>query len=206
MATLLPELLQPAGTPCFLLAGHSIALNPLHDDLPANTGHDRKRKIFTTAPRIVGVSIALSAAQAAAYDEWFESIAQVGDQRFTAEVAPLGSNSRYWAAQWVGPPVWTAGLFGRWQLSGALLLTGDGSDELPQGTTLVDEFVVELNGTFAIVSGVALADEFVIELSQATPLFDEFVIELSQSIPTYYEREDGGDILREDGTKLQRET
>lgn len=205
MATLLPELLQPAGTPCFLLAGHGITPGLLHDDLPANIGHGRRRRLCTVAPRVVDVSLALNDVQSAAWDEWFESVLIVGSAKFTAEVAPIGSSSRYYAAEWVDPPVWGAKIRGKWQVSGSLLLTGDGSDELPQGTTLVDEYVVALTGTAVIASAVKFSDEYVVALIQSTLLADEYVVALTQTIPTYFEREDGGDILREDGSKLQRQ-
>ena len=177
----LPELLQPAGTPCFLLAGHANAPDPLHDDFAVRQGHGRKRKVQTAAPRYVDVSIDMSPEEAEIYDDWFENALGVGNALFTAPIAPLGEGTRYWAAQWVGPPLWTpraAAVGLRWRLSGTLLLTGEGSDILPLGATLATEYVIALTGSGAITSGVTLATEYEIALIGAIPLMTEYLIEL----------------------------
>ena len=177
----LPELLQPAGTPCFLLAGHANAPDPLHDDFAVRQGHGRKRKVQTAAPRYVEVSIDMSPEEAAIYDDWYENALGVGNALFTAPIAPLGEGTRYWTAQWVGPPLWTprAAAHGlRWRLSGTLLLTGEGSDTLPLGATLATEYVIALTGSAAITSGVTLATEYVIALIGELPLTTEYLVEL----------------------------
>ena len=176
----LPELFQPAGT-CFLLAGHAIAPDPLHDDFGMRQGHGRKRKVQTYAPRYVEVSVDLSPEEAEAYDDWFENALGVGNALFTATIASLGEATRYWAAQWVGPPQWIprAAAHGlRWRLVGTLLLTGEGSDTLPLGATLATEYVVALTGSGAITSGVTLATEYVIALIGQLPLTTEYLLEL----------------------------
>lgn len=201
----LPELRTPKGLPCFLLGGHAITPDALHDDFDVMQGHGRKRKVQTAAPRVVNVGYILEADEADKLDDWFENTLVVGNAPFTAEIAELGSSSKFWAAQWVAPLQWTPIERGRWQVAGQLLLTGVGSDIPPLGATLATEYRIDLNGSARITSGVSLATEYAISLVAHTPLKTEYLIPLDSVIPTYFEREDSGNIQREDGTNLQRE-
>lgn len=204
----LPELLAPPGT-CFLLNAHANTPGDLDDDVQFMQGHSRKRRVQTSAPRVVDVSAIFKTADTAAiFDDWFENTLSVGNGLFTAKVAPVGADSRYWAAQWVGPLAWSPMGKGRWQISGQLLLTGQGSDTPPLGATLATEYRAALTGSAKLTVGVSLATEFSASLVAHLPLRTEYVASLEADIPSYFEREsdsDGAFIQREDGTNLQRE-
>lgn len=202
----LPELLPPSGTPCFLVAGHAITPESLYDDIEPMQGEARKRKVQTYAPRVVDVSAIFEEDEAYAYDEWFENVLIVGSEKFTARVAELGPDSKYWAAEWVDPPQWTAMHLGRWRLDGQLLLTGEGASTPPDTVTLAFEFGMALTGSASIQSPVELAFEFGMALEAHNPFAFEFDMDLEVIIaPEYFEREDGGFVEREDGGNLQRE-
>lgn len=183
----LPPLRQPAGTPCYLVGGHGIEPDALHDDFDFAVGHGRKRKVQTTAPRYVDVGLDLSEEQAAAYDAWFENALVVGNGQFTAEIAKLGTATRFWAAQWVDPPQWeprAAAGGTRWRLTGRLLLTGEGSDTAPETGALGIEYIAHLTGSVSLASQVFFAMEYVVHLSASAPIAMEYRVELLPIITT----------------------
>jgi len=214
----LPELLLPSGIPNFLLSGHAVARESPHDDFDVMAGHPRKRKIWTEARRTVTVSLDLSEDQAADLDEWFENVLIVGNEKFTARIAPVGDAAKYWEAQWVAPPLWTpradvirdpvtGGKVSapRWRVDGQLLLTGDGSDEKPGTTTLAVEYVVALVGTAAIDSAATLAVEYSVALLASDPLAVEYDIALVYAPPSYSLREATGYRMRQGGGRRKRQ-
>lgn len=204
----LPELLAPPGT-CFLFNGHANTPDSFDDDFDVMQGHARKRRVQTAIPRVVDVSCVFKTADAAdVFDDWYENTLVVGNGLFTAKIAPIGADTKYYAAQWVAPPLWTPLDHGKWQLSGQLLLTGAGSDILPLGATLRTEYRIDLTGSATVTSGVLLATEYVIHLLAYTPLRTEYLVELlaaEPAPPSDELREDGGLELREDGGTELRE-
>lgn len=196
----LPALQAPSGLPPFLLAGHAIAPESLHDDVDALQGESRKRKVQTYAPRVVQVSWFLSEAHAAIADAWFENSLVVLHQKFTALIAPLGTGSGiYWAAQWIEPPTWEALHLGRWRISGSLLLTGEGSDTAPGPVELAIEYGFALDGSAVVLVPADLAIEYGFALQSLTPLEIEYLFVLDVYEPSFELREDGGFEIREDG-------
>lgn len=204
---------MPAGVPCFLLSGHAVEPDALHDSLDFMQGHGREVQLFTVAPRYAEVSLDLSEAQAGQVDEWMQTALVVLTAPWTAEIAPLGASSRYWAAQWVAPPAWSprarkqadGSHSTRWRLSGRLLLTGEGSDAKPLGGVLSTTYTIDLTGSVRISAAVALDTEYTVDLRSINALQTEYTIDLEQDVPTYYDREDTGFIERESGGFLQRE-
>lgn len=202
----LPLLLQPAGTPPFLVAGHGLAPAPLHDDVDRMTGHSLKRKIFTSAPQVRTVSMLLEAAQALAWDDWFENPADVANEFFTADfnLGQIG-DGRYFAAQWVAPPTWQALQKGRWNLSGQLLIVGPGSMALPDEGAIECDYTIALTGSGRLISPVVIECDYTIALTGSTPFECAYEIDLLAVLPTYELREDGSFELREDGGRELRE-
>lgn len=200
----LPELLAPGGL-CFLTSSNAITPDSMHDDIAPMLGHDLKRKVQTYAPQIVDVEAVLEPLDAYAVWEWFEKVLIVGSEKFTARVAELGPNSRYWISQWVAPPQWEALHLGRYRLRGQLMLTGQGWGDPPETVTLELEFGMDLIGSAVIRAPVELEAEFAMELRARSPFAVEFALTLEVYVPSYELREDGGRELREDGGYELRE-
>lgn len=209
----LPDLFPPAGTPCFLLEGHGVEVEPIHDDIDLMQGHGYSRQVYTANCQFADVSLDMSEAQANAYDDWAENALQVLTTQFTAEIAPRGEDSRYWAASWVSPPRWTPRAkrdaeghnVKRWALAGRLRLTGEGSDVKPLGGVLVTRYTIELKGTAKLQAPFPLETRYTIELRSMLALQTRYTVDLDIDVPSYYEREDSGMIEREGGGFLQRE-
>ena len=80
----LPELTLPSGTPGFLAEPHEIEEVGEYADLPMVTGHDRRRRAWLGAPRILNVGLRLNAAQALAFHTWYEGPLKAGAGWFSA--------------------------------------------------------------------------------------------------------------------------
>ncbi len=177
----LPEILAPAGTPPFLADGHGIAPRPVYVDVGMRTGHARRRRMTTTAPRVVSVSWFLTEAEMTAVDEWFETALLVGSRKFTALVQNQGEGALYWEAQWLTPWVADPSREFAWVVSGQLLLTGEGSETAPEMTSLGLEISVPAMGSAAITVGTTLAMEVTVPLLQPIYLGIEISVALLSS-------------------------
>lgn len=205
----LPDLQPPSIAPLFLLSGHTLALEPQHDDVPLLQGESRKVRTDGSSYRIAEVEWLLSAEAAAAVFEWFESSLVVGNEHFTARVAPLGAPALYFEAQWLNPPEWEALHLEHdvgWRVKGTLVLFGVGSASAPGPATLSTSFAVTLSASAALTNDVALSVSFVAALTTGVPLSTSFVAALLFVVAAYELREDGGEELREDGGRELRES
>lgn len=175
----LPEITAPAGTPAFLVAGHAQQSHALHGNVGMGTGHARKRRLRTAAPRIVTVAWDLSAAQMLAVDQWYETALQVGARPFAAAVKDLGADAlMWWTARWLAPYQAEPDETGYWRATGQLLLTGEGSSVGPVITSAKVEFVAALTGTAKIAVVNSAAVEFVAALLSVQQARVEFVVAL----------------------------
>jgi hypothetical protein len=163
----LPELLMPSGTPAFLAAGHGIELVPIHADVQFRTGHSRKRRVYTVAPRFVDVGLLLEAPQMAAFHAWFEGPLQVGAQSFTAAVANQGPGLLYWQARFEAPYTAVAEALGRWVVTARLRLVGDGQAGPPVATSMGADTVVALTASSSAVFSLGLGADTVVALQAA---------------------------------------
>lgn len=196
----LPEILQPAGTPTFLSAGHAHARRTVGSNVQRGTGHSRKRRMRTTAPQTVDVSWFLNDVQAQAVYSWFESTLVVISKPFSARIASLGSNTlSWWSASWVAPPTWTSLGLNAWLVSGQLLLTGDASFDPPESTSARAEFRAALIGAADAVIDSNASVEFEAALTVSSLASVEFSAPLAAVIQSWELREDGGTEFREDG-------
>ena len=205
----LPELTLPDGTPAFLADGHGIELMPLYADVAMRTGHDRRRRVYTTVPRIVSVGLQMTAAQMLAFHNWFEGPLQAGAQVFSAQVANQGPGLLWWRARFVEPYTADAGEAGAsFKVSARLLLTGDGSVAGPYTPFLQASALVPLTGSAVLTAPFDLAASSVVALLPATYIGAATVVALVT--PTgpaggFELREDGSFELREDGSIELRE-
>ena len=202
----LPELTLPAGLPVFRGMGHSATPRSIYATVGMRTGHSRKRRVATSAPRIVTVELFLSAAQMITFDAWFENGLLAGQRAFSARVANQGPGFLWWHAEWVDPPKLTPTYSGFWALAGSLLLTGEGSVAGPVSTSAAMELVAALVGS---VTGAALngqaAFEVVVALQAIGPVAMEITAALLHAPVSFSLREDASFVLREDGSLVVRE-
>ena len=203
----LPELTLPDGTPAFQADGHAIELTPMYADVAMRTGHDRRRRVFTTTPRTVSVGLQMTAAQMLAFHNWFEGPLQAGVQWFAAQVANQGPGLLWWRARFVEPYTADAGEAGAsFRVSAQLLLTGDGSVTGPYSPNLQASAFVALTGSAVLTAPVNLAAAAIVALLPASYIGAASVIALISVLPpTSYLREDGSFILREDASHILRE-
>lgn len=176
----LPELLLPAGLPAFLAEGHAIELVPLHADIAMRTGHTRKRRVFTVAPRLVDVGLRLTANQMATFAAWFENSLQAGAQWFTASVANQGPGLLYWQARFEAPYTAEPGdAAGSWRVTARLRLIGEGSATAPVSTSLMSDVIVALVGSANLVIEQTLSSDVTVALLNAITLSSDVVVALS---------------------------
>lgn len=154
----LPELLVPDGTPAFLSAEQSIELTPMFADTQMRTGHDRKRRLYTTVPRVVSVALFLTPAQVLAFHNWFEGPLLAGAAQFTACVAKQGLGKLYWAARFLEPYIAEPTPGARlWHVSAKLLLTGSPSATAPYTPNMSAATAVALVGAGTTTAPMNLA-------------------------------------------------
>lgn len=196
----------PAGTPAFLREGHAIDPVSAFAQVPMRTGHSRKRRIFTVAPRIVSVQLQLNQAPMTALDDWYENTLHAGERRFAAQVQNQGPGLRWWEAQWLEPYTAEQPTSAVWRVRGQLLLTGEGSETAPDTSALDIEFNAALSGSAALTVGAAIAAEILAALVRSTRLAAEFVAALLHvAAPDNLRLEAGEFLLAESGDTLVSE-
>jgi hypothetical protein len=201
----LPELTLPYGTPIFLGTGHGIELTPMYADIGMRTGHDRRRRVYTTVPRTVTVELFLSQAQMTAFHEWYEGPLDVGAQYFSTRVANQGPGLLWWKARFVEPYTADALHSRYWRVKATLLLVGDGSTTGPYTAAMNAAVTVALSGSAVLTVPNDLSAAVTVALQMANPMRAAVTIALIPTPPNYELREDGSYELREDGTKELRE-
>ncbi len=201
----LPEILVPAGTPAFALDGLAVSPRTVYADVPMGTGHTRRRRSATIAPRIVNVGMVLDTDQMTTFDAWFESTLRVGSLPFTAELPNQGEGFLFWSATWLSPYLADPISNELWTVTGQLLLTGEGSATPPVSTSLALEFGAALTGTASLTVTSLLELEFGAELLQPVYLSLEFGAALRQ-VGNFRLREDSSYTLREGGGRRIRES
>ncbi len=191
-------------TPTFLLRGHALEPRPVFADVPMTTGHARRRRVSSTAPRVAEVGWFLTQGLMTTVDAWFESTLLVGSRKFSAPVKNQGAGLLWWEAQWLEPYTAEPVSRGRWYVSGKLLLTGEGSTTPPVLSTLGVEFGAALTGSASLTVGALLGVEFGAALMQPVDLAVEFGAALRQ-VGNFRLREDSSYTLREGGGRRIRE-
>lgn len=94
----LPELLLPSSLPAFMASAHVLTPEGLYSQVPRMSGSDRRRRVWTSAPRILEASLEVTQAQLEDFYAWHEGPLRAGEVSFTAAVAKPGTGIEYWAA------------------------------------------------------------------------------------------------------------
>lgn len=161
----LPELTLPPGTPAFSVENHDIEMGSMFADIPMRTGHHRRRRVYTTVPRVVSVKLDLTLAQMAAVHDWFEGPLQVGVQPFSAQVANQGPGLLWWKARFVEPYTAEADSAGQsFWVTAKLLLTGVGQVAAPYSPSMSAGVRVGLVSSCTLTVPLNLAAAVVIAL------------------------------------------
>ncbi len=167
----LPELTLPPSLPAYRVDGHNISLVDVYAETPMRTGHSRRRRIYTVAPRVVSVSLDLTLDQALAFHDWFEGPLAAGAQEFSAQVANQGPGLLWWRARFLEPYTAEANESGQaFWITAKLLLTGDGSSTGPYVANMASAVIVALSGTGVLTAPTLLGSDITVDLLVATPL------------------------------------
>lgn len=142
----LPSIIMPSALGTWLLADYGIAQDSLYARAPMSAGADRKRRLYTVAPRRDTAALLLSREQATLFNTWFEDGLQAGARQFSAPMAKLGGGLAWWAARFVEPPQWEPLHLGRWRLRAQLLLTDGPQTSAPTPSSLAVRPVARLQG------------------------------------------------------------
>ncbi len=200
----LPELLLPDELPAFQADGHAIELVPQYADITMRTGHDRRRRLYTTTPRLVSVGLVLTEAQMLALHQWFEGPLQAGAQWFSAQVANQGPGALWWQARFAEPYAAESIPSGLFSVTARLLLVGAGQVAKPYTPNLAAAVQVELVGqaTATAVPVLLAAD---VQVALLPGMFLAAAVRVALLGRSLVLREDGSRVLREDGSFVVRE-
>lgn len=198
----------PASLPFFQAAGHSFQDDPRFAVLKPTTGHRRRRRLWTTAPRTYDVEWLLNDEQMADFQPWFKDTLRAGERHFIAPVR-TEAGLRYWEAVWAEPyfgnpyPV-SGGLL--WPVTGSIVTFGEPTVEPPASGVLAAEYGLALEIDVAIAGSAALFAEYGLALERALALTAEYGLALEHFVPQFLQREDGSYFEREDDSGgIQRE-
>lgn len=200
----LPELLLPDELPAFQADGHAIELVPEYADVTMRTGHDRRRRLYTTTPRLVSVGLVLTEAQMLALHQWFEGPLQAGAQWFSAEVANQGPGSLWWKARFAEPYAAESIPSGLFSVTARLLLVGAGQAAKPYTPAMAAAVRVELAGQVA-ASAIPLDLAATVQVALLPSLFLAAAVQVALLGRSISLREDSSRVLREDGSLVVRE-
>ena len=175
---LLPSLTLPEGTPAWLVAGHAAQWQQPFADVAMGTGHRRKRRLCTTKPQIVSVSIFLTAAQMTAFHAWFRDSTRSGERKFSTQVKEQGAGMLWYEAAFVGMYQAEALHLGRWVVNAQLILTGDGSATAPALGSFSAEVTIALSGVGTLTVIKSFSAEVTIPLMASTRFRAEVEIAL----------------------------
>jgi hypothetical protein len=95
----LPELQIPAGIKPFKASGHVRTPEPLYGPVPRQTGHSRRRRLYTEVPQMLDAEVELSQAQLEQFTAWHETALAVGSVPFAANIAKIGAGTEWWEAR-----------------------------------------------------------------------------------------------------------
>lgn len=174
----LPSLTLPEGTPAWLIAGHAAQWQQPFADVAMGTGHRRKRRLCTTKPQIVSVSLFLTQLQMTAFHAWFRDSTISGERKFSAQVKEQGAGMLWYEAAFVGMYEAQALHLGRWVVNAQLILTGEGSETAPSLGTFSAEISIALSGSGTLTVIKSFSAEVTIPLMGSTRFHAEVSIAL----------------------------
>lgn len=143
----LPEITLPGTLPPWLAEGHQGELQDAYAHVLMRTGHDRLRRVYTSAPERRRVALLLLQDQAPVFHQWFEIDLLAGEREFSAHVADVAGGLAWWRARFADDPPYeaeplqVAGGIG-WKITATLLLMGQPSQEPPAQLSMVARNVI----------------------------------------------------------------
>lgn len=204
----LPGITAPSGTPVFLATGHMVQERGRHETISFGTGHSRTRAVRTALERVVSVEWILEEQVAAQVYDWLEETLKAATEEFAAQVASQdGPGLLWWRSRWLEMPTWEIMHLGRKRMTGWLFLTGEGSAEGPDTSSMAVEFLDRLMaGPLRIPAGALMSIEF----SDGLTLINSLRLEFSDGLVARepgepVETESGGLVTTETGLQVETE-
>jgi len=204
----LPELLLPSSTPPFLAVEHVHSPISLYSEITWATGHSTKRRLYTTAPRIVSVALDMDQDSMTDFHYWFEGPARGGSEYFSCQLANFGPGLLWFKTRFLRPYVATPDHTGmRWEVKFQLYVVGTGSLTAPVSTSagstrtlpLAEESVV-LTVTQSAGSTRMLVLDAVLSDAGSTRIL---ALESTNSAPALIQETGGFYITQEDGSLIE---
>ena len=141
----LPDVMLPSPLGDFKADSYVFSSEPMYAGVPRQTGPLRKRRVFTTAPRVLDAELETTQAGIEAFFLWHENVLKAGSLPFAAKLAKVGSGVEYWEARILAFTVEHKDGANQHVIGLKLRLFGDPSDTPPAGSPLAVEFGAALN-------------------------------------------------------------
>lgn len=201
----LPSVSLPPGFPPIRWVGHGIELGSVYANVATQTGHHRRRRIYTEVPRVVSVSWDLTLEQMAMFHSWYENTLAAGLEEFSLQVANQGPGLVWWRARFVEPYTVEANESGQaFWVSAKVLLVEQGAAESPYVPEMSSSIDVGYFGSAKVYAPIDLGVDIVVSMLPSSLLYSAIRIALEG--PSVVLREDGYYALREDSSFIIRES
>lgn len=159
----IPLLLFPSSLPRVLSTDHSVDLTSQYANTRMTTGHQRKRRAFTTAPKVFNIALDLSQEQATVFYDWFEGPLRAGYEEFAIELSTFGPDLILWyGARFLEPYTATPDVTGRWRISAKLLVTEAGQEDGPDSSALEAAYGLAFGGSATLTVQPALQASYAV--------------------------------------------
>lgn len=136
----LPELMLPSSLPDFKADDFVITPEDMYAPVGRQIGQPRKRRLFTSVPRLVDASLEVSQAGLETFFGWYEGALLASANSFTARVAKIGAGVEYWEAFVLSYTAEHREGTNNHIITMKLRLRGTPSDSPPTPTSLATEF------------------------------------------------------------------
>lgn len=199
-----PDSGPPEDIPGPRWVGHTHEMGSTYANLAMQTGHDRRRRVYTDVPRVVSVSWDLNLSQAAEFRNWYEYSLSGGMKEFNLKVANQGPGVLYYRARFIEPYTAEANESGQaFWISAKVMLYGEGVSVVPYNPEMDADVTVSLMGQANLHVIAVVGADVLVSLRPSISLFANVEISLVGGAAEL--REDGTFLLREDDSKILRE-
>lgn len=199
-----PGLGPPSDIPGPRWVGHTHEMGSVYANLGMQTGHDRRRRVYTEVPRVVSVSWDLDLYQTTEFRNWYESDLNGGMGTFYLKVANQGPGVLWYRARFLEPYTAEANESGQaFWISAKVLLYGEGTPTVLYTPEIEAGAVVGLIGQARLHVFATLGADVLVGLLPRMSLYSNTLVALNGGASEL--REDGSFLLREDDSKILRE-